>query len=408
MAKSVTELLDEKKQLRTQATELVENAKKEKRSLTADENVKFEEIRNKLMEADLQIDEINSMKTRNAVVDEVPRKSGKFSFVRSIRNAVNHQGQDPVDAAVIAEGEALQRKAGNEVSGISIPIESRATMTAATEKTNGVVIDENKMEMLLPLEAALVTSQAGCRMMTGLTGTIAFPKYTGNNVFWEGENTTAQDGAGTFSKFSFSPKRVAAYVDISKQLLVQENMSVENLVRQQLVNAISQKLEATIFGHETHADTQPDGLFTGYAPAKANTMSWASIVAQETAVDMQNALTGNIAYIMHPTLVGKAKTTVKDASGAGGFVFGNDGSGMMNGYKALRTTNMSSGIGTGADEYGCVFGNWADFFIGQWGALDLIVDPYTKATENMIRIVVNALFDFGKLRTESFAVGSFK
>lgn len=407
MPKSITELLDQKTQLRKKGQDLVDKAKAEKRTLTADENTQFTETRNQLLDLDLQIDEANSLKVRSGV--EVPHEArGKFSFVRAIRNAVDQKAQSPVDAAVIAEGAALQRSCGNTVEGISIPLESRAAMTATIESPNLTVIDENKLEMLLPLQAALVTSQAGCRMLSGLIGNIAFPAYTGNNVKWEGENVAAEDGAGTFSKKSFTPKRLTAYVDISKQLLVQENMSIETLVRDQLVLAISQKVESTLFGKAAHADTQPDGLFTGYAPTVGNTLSWASIVAQETAVDMQNALTGNIAYIMHPALFGKSKTLVKDASGAGGFIFGSDGSGMLNGYKALRTTNMASAVGKDSDEFGCVFGNWADLFIGQWGALDLVVDPYTQAKEGMLRIVINSYFNFGKVRGASFAVGSFK
>ena len=87
---------------------------------------------------------------------------------------------------------------------------------------------------------------------------------------------------------------------------------------------------------------------------------------------------GNLAYVMHPALIGKAKTKVKDASGAGGFIFQGNGDGMLNGYKALRTNNLPSGLQAGEDEYGIIFGNWADYFVGQWGALVIKADPYTK------------------------------
>lgn len=49
-------------------------------------------------------------------------------------------------------------------------------------------------------------------------------------------------------------------------------------------------------------------------------MSWGQIVAMETAADVNNALFGNLAYVMNPSLIGKAKTKVKDSSGAGGFI----------------------------------------------------------------------------------------
>ncbi len=57
----------------------------------------------------------------------------------------------------------------------------------------------------------------------------------------------------------------------------------------------------------------PDGLFQT-VPAINGVMDWAKIVNLETDADINNALFGNLAYIMHPSLVGKAKTKVKDAS----------------------------------------------------------------------------------------------
>ena len=40
-----------------------------------------------------------------------------------------------------------------------------------------------------------------------------------------------------------SPKRLTAYVDISKQVLVQDSLDVENAIREDIINAINTKLE---------------------------------------------------------------------------------------------------------------------------------------------------------------------
>jgi hypothetical protein len=103
--------------------------------------------------------------------------------------------------------------------------------------------------------------------------------------------------------------------------------------------------------------------------------------------------------------LGKAKTKVKDASGAGGFVFGTDGAGTMNGYKALRTNNVGGDSSTG---YNVVFGNWNDFFIGQWGSVEILVDQYTQATKGMVRLVVNSYWNMGVIREESFTAAKLK
>ena len=55
-----------------------------------------------------------------------------------------------------------------------------------------------------------------------------------------------------------------------------------------------------------------------------------------------------------------------------------------------------------------VFWNWDDFFIGQWGAIDMQVDPYTQNVRGMIRLVVNSYWDMGVIREESFAAAKLK
>ena len=59
-------------------------------------------------------------------------------------------------------------------------------------------------------------------------------------------------------------------------------------------------------------------------------------------------------------------------------------------------------------EYGIVFGNWADLLIGQWGALELMVDPYTKADQALVRIIVNSYWDATPRRSASFAKALIK
>lgn len=326
---------------------------------------------------------------------------------------MNKTEQRDSEAAVIEEATRLHRSVAATAENcgeliLPLSYQKRAAYTAGTEATTGVVIDEEQQELLLPLEANLVLSQAGVRMMTGLVGNIYWPKHAAAQVSWEGENDEAKDGKGEFSKGKlYSPKRLTAYVDISKQLLIQENRSVEGLIRQLLAIAIAQKVEKTALNNASTEENVPDGMFQTLSDV-SGAMDWGKIVELETNADLNNALFGNLAYIMHPSLVGKAKTKVKDPSGAGGFLFGNDGTGMLNGYRALRTNNIPKGLRDGEDEFGIVFGNWADYFLGQWGAIDMTVDPYTQAIKGAVRLVINSYWNMGMIRPESFTIASMK
>lgn len=410
--KSITELKDEKKQLSTRSKEIISVAKGEKRQFTAEENEELGAAQTRMAEINLEIEE-RSEANRQPGRQHQPQ-GGKFSLRRAIANMVDGNGQNDADAGVIDAATTHHNMSGAQMAdkrSIVVPVnlENRAAFTAATEAATGVVIDEEQQEMLLPLQSSLVLARAGARFMTGLQGNIYWPEFSGANVFWEDENAEAKDGAGEFSKGeTYKPLRLTAYVDISKQLLVQENTSVEAYIRQAIAVAIAQKIEQTAFSKNKGVANTPDGMFHTLDANIKGAMTWEQIVAMETKADTQDALFGNLSYILHPALVGKAKTKVKDASGAGGFIFTGNGDGQLNGYRALRTNNLPSGLGEGSDEFGIAFGNWANYFLGQWGGIELLVDPYTQALKGTVRLITNSYWNMGFIRKKSFSIASMK
>ena len=108
---------------------------------------------------------------------------------------------------------------------------------------------------------------------------------------------------------------------------------------------------------------------------------------------------------MHKGARGILKTTLRAPSVSEGFIYEDN---MVNGYKTFVTGGVASGLQSTTDEYGVIFGNWADLVIGQWGGLELTVDPYTQAGNGMVRLVINSYFDAKVRRDESFAIGSLK
>lgn len=411
--KSITELKDERNQLIARSKEIINGAKTEKRQFKPEEAEELGTNQQRRAEIDLEIEEHEVMNRQQGKRHQ-PVTNERFSLRRAIANMVDGYKQNDADASVIDAATALHNSSGAQISdkrSIVVPVnmEKRAAFTAATEAATGVIIDEEQQEMLLPLQSALVLARAGARFMTGLQGNIYWPQFSGANVFWEGENSAAKDGAGNFTKGEiFKPLRLTAYVDISKQLLVQENASVEAYIRQVIAVAIAQKIEQTAFSKNKGVENTPDGMFHTLSGTVKGDINWAQIVAMETNADTQNALFGNLAYVLHPSLIGKAKTKVKDASGAGGFIFSGNGDGQLNGYKALRTNNLPKELGEATDEFGAVFGNWADYFLGQWGGIELLVDPYTQALNGTVRLITNSYWNMGFIRKESFCIASMK
>lgn len=401
--KSTAELKDEKATLLARSSAIVEGIKVEKRMMSEDETSEMGTIQARMAQIGI---ELADMESRNIQAPNiVQKKESRFSIGKAISQAING-GHFTDDVAEVCERGRAQSAGLQTFGGLIIPMESRASFTAGTDANGKYLIETDNLSILDALQARLILTQVGATFVGGLTNNVAIPKYSGTSSAWAEENGTAADGAGTFSKGTFSPKRLTTTVTISKGLLVQDNFAVDQFIQNSAINSINAKIEATVFGKDATATTKPDGFFTGTAPTDAGAMTWARIVAMETGIDTSNALAGNLAYVLHPALRGKAKTTVKAASGAIGFIAESDGT--INGYKALTSSNVASGMQAGTDEYGIIFGNWADFGIYQWGGLDLTIDAITGAKKAEIYITVNSYWDFGQIRTQSFAKASMK
>lgn len=422
------EIKDKKNQLKKRAQEIIDTCKREVRDLTDDETSEIDSIKSQIKDLNQQLTELEE-KIKNLRFDDEDEdekvdepsedeptedeteeepsadnepddednkdKSDKrnmkkrFSLVRSIRNIVNNSAMNDVDAAVIAEGNKEARKAGINFQGqIQLPSQ-RAAVTVTAEGEDVVATD--LFDILKPLRAKNVLVQAGAKFMSGLVGNVQVPVMTKSNVTWEGETTAAKDGAGTFSHITLSPRRLTGFIDCSKQLIAQDSIDVESAIREDLVNAINSKLEETVLGSAAGTATQPAGIFATIEPTAV--ADFAALVNKESDVEDANVI-GECKYI----LSNKAKAALRSmAKGTKStqLVYEN---GSVDGTVALNTSNVEG------KNY--VYGDFSNLAIGSWSGLDLTIDPFTRAADGMIRIVVNMYVDAQILRPSAFATGT--
>ena len=409
--KNSLEIKDEKAQLKTRAAEMIDLCKKEIRDFNPEEQKEFEEIRSKIeglnielqaLEDSLEIkddsqEEEESRKTQNFINTTMEKR---FSLVKAIRNVANNQPQDELTAAVLAAGSEQVRRSGIAAQGqIQLP-ESRAIVSVANEGTDLVATD--LFDIVTPLRAKNVLVQAGARFMGGLVGNVQFPIMTASNVTWKGETANAADGAPTFSNVTLTPYRLTAYVDVSKQLLAQDSLDVENVIREDLINAINNKLEATILGNGDGKEggasiIAPKGIRNGVT---ATTISaYSGICDLEAAIDNANVL-GNCAYVISNKAKAALRAMLKGTNATGMVYEG----GYIDGTVAYNTSNFGTASN---DPQSIIYGDWSNLAIGSWAGIDLLVDPYTVAIAGQIRIVVNAFFDAKLLRSGALAIGTY-
>ena len=81
--------------------------------------------------------------------------------------------------------------------------------------------------------------------------------------------------------------------------------------------------------------------------------------------------------------------------------------GQTNGYKVAVSNQIPSNLDKGTSIGICsamIFGNFADLIIGEWGALDVLVNPFSEGTKGKIIVSIFKSVDIKLRRAESFAV----
>ena len=380
------ELLDKKELLQKRAEEIISGAEKEVRKLNAGEQVEFDTLTKEVADIDIQIRKIEEDNLKQTTHTTNTMKE-KFSLLKAINDVANNRQLDERAQEVVAAGQNEFRKAGQNYLGqIILPIEERADIQATVATAGQENVAEDKLGILEPLRANLVLVQAGASFMTGLVGNVSIPAYSGSSVTWADEVNAADDGAGKFSEVSLEPKRVTAKIDVSKQFLIQDSNSAEEMLKRDIVAAISNKLEATILGNGAGSSAQPTGMLNGVT-ADTAAITYKDIVKMESDLEEAN-VRGDIKFIVSPTAKADLKTTAKNQNSF--LMEGNE----VNGYPVLCTSAVAG--------KGVIFGNFADLVIGQWGGIDLTVDPFTQAANGKVRLVINAYFDAKPRRKEAF------
>lgn len=328
-----------------------------------------------------------------------------FSFMRLVRalatNEWKHAGFERECS------QAFEDKTGRRAKGAFIPHEVlidprflKRDLTTNVGTAGGYLVAENLQtgSFIDMLRNSSSVMQMGVRMLTGLVGDIDIPKQTGGaTAYWVNEGGDLTGSQQALGQIRMSPKSLGCYTDITRRMMLQSSLDVENFVRGDFALQMALALDlAALSG--SGAPGQPLGILntTGIGSVTlnaANTPTWPNIVALETAVSTANALMGSLGYITNATIAGNMKVTEK-ATGTAKFLLEN---GQTNGYQCLISNNVTAKH--------IVFGNFADLILALWSGLDVTVDTNTLSKSGGTRIVCFQDCDVAVRHAESFADG---
>lgn len=317
-------------------------------------------------------------------------KEQRFSLLKAIRNVAENRNLDPITQAICNEGVKEMRQAGlNTVGQLYIPFEKRAAVSVTAEGSD--IVGTNLMAIEPALRAKNVLVQSGAKFMTGLSGNVQIPRLSPSNVGWQNEVGQAVDGAPTFDNVTLTPHRLTCFVDLSKQLLVQDSLSVEEAIRQDIIAAITSKLEATILSADARTVSNPGGLMAGKTPTAVAT--FADICKLEAAVESAGVL-NPVSYVVSPSVRANFRDMTKGKGMQLAYV---DNS--LDGATVLSTGNMK-------DKH-FIVADWTNLALAQFGSLDITVDSYSQAVNGCVRLVINSYWDCQAIRPEAFQFGKF-
>lgn len=320
--------------------------------------------------------------------------------------------------------QAVAKKFGKTARSFFVPFEVLSNPVGGFEKradmTTGagvgaelIATDLLSASFIDVLRNATVIGQAGATMLTGLVGDIAIPRKTaGSTVYWVAEGNAPTESAVAFDQVTMSPNSLAAVQDYSKKLLRQSSLGVEAMLRRDLALSTAVEIDRVSL-HGSGSGAEPQGIngATGVAVVPiadpdGGAPTWGTIVDLESEVGNANAAMGRLAYVTNSKVRGKLKKT-ETASGSGDWIWDKNNSAQpLNGYAAFVTNNVASNLtkGAGTNLSAIFFGDWTALMIGQWGELDIMVDPYTQGVNGLVRIVAFHEIDVDIRHGESFAV----
>ena len=344
-----------------------------------------------------------------------------FSFVKAMRALANPQDRRAQDEAAFefAASEAAAKKEGRTSRGLMVPVDvlykrdiTTSTASGTAKGGNLVATDLLASSFIDVLRNKMVLNTLGAQFLTGLQGNVAIPRKTAaSSAYWVAENVapTESTNAPAFDQVTMTPKTLGAYVDISRRLMLQSSLDIENLVRNDLAASIAVAMDgAAIAGSGSNKPTgvlNTSGIGSVTLGTNGGAPTWAMVTNLVREVDIDNALNGAAAFLTNGQVKAKLSNTSKQTSGVeGNFILGPDVN-MLYGYPLVVSQQVPANLskGTGSNLSAMIFGVWSELLIGQWSGIDLMADPYTGSNAGTVRIVAFHDCDFAVRHPESFA-----
>lgn len=257
------------------------------------------------------------------------------------------------------------------------------------------------LDIIQPLEKGLIYHLLGVPVRTGLAGDYCWPVLGNVEASIAGETVKLADSKVELTKLTPEPVRIGISIPVTNTAITQTQGVVLDIIKQQIPLAVSRTINRAMFCTEKFNDKfygpfagKAVGTFAGQVPTYKELLAMRADV-YKTGVTND----GTAAYVMSESMKAILEATPID-SGSGRMVVENNRIAGIPVFCTEFIDMAKAGTATATSNVG--FGIFGNQPLGQFGETRFVVDPLTGATEDVVRLTLNAEWSMTTLRTEAF------
>ncbi len=357
-----------------------------------------EQLRAQIMNA------VTAAQTTQATnLDLSAKEQKRFSVFKAIR-AISDKTWKGAEFELECHSEILKRTGLSEAvhGGFYMPADiQRRDLTVGTPTAGGNLVATNldAANFIDLLRARSRVAALGATMLPGLVGNLSIPKLTGAaTAYWlTNEATAITESQQTIGQLALTPKTVGAYTELSRQLMLQSTPAAEALVMGDLAKVLALAIDMAAF-EGSGSSGQPTGISqtANIGSVTGGSLDLADIIEFQTDLAGSNALADGCAYVTTPAVAGLLKGRARIASTDSKTIWeGSILDGTVDGFRATSTTQLTAAS--------MIFGDFSQVVIGEWGMLEIALNPFAAFATAITGIRAIQSVDVGIRQAAAFS-----
>lgn len=278
---------------------------------------------------------------------------------------------------------------------------NRREMNDTADSAAGLVAQQNLPSMFIDY----VRTRIGVKNATFIPGLVGGPvtipvQTSEAQVAWVTGGTTTTDVNAELSgtdvdvgSVTLTPHKLGAYVPVGLDLLLMGNPSATNIAVTSLLNSIARKLGTTMLkGNASDPEITGLATATGVQTASIPTIASATWNQITNLIGKVEGLeyNGPQEFVMSAGDKATFKSIAKGSYGSG-FI-------CEDGFIDGRYVNVDGSLSSGD----IFFGDFSNVYVGQWGGIEIMLDPYTESKKGNIVVIARLVCDIAIARPNTF------